>query len=87
MDVTAVRALARQVGDAADRVDDIGWPTLESHAIAESAVSAAARHPLIEERVADVVARMRTWAATAEASATAIDAAQRHHVHRLGEPR
>lgn len=87
MDVAAVRSLAGKVLESADRIAGINWATMESNSMAGSSVARAAPSPLIEQRVADVVAHLRTWAAAAQASATAIDAAQSRHARHLGEGR
>jgi hypothetical protein len=87
MDVAGVRALAQRVLDGADRLDEIHWPTLSSDDMTGSAVGRATTAALLEDRLADVVAHMRTWAAEAQASATALDQAELRHAGSLGEPR
>lgn len=85
--MAAVRAVAKEVLEHADRLDGMQWPTLRSDEMTGSAASRAASSRVTEERVADVVAHMRTWAAAAQTSATAIDDAQWRHARNLGEGR
>ncbi len=84
MDAAAVRALADRVLDGGNRLDEIHWPTLASDALAGSTVSAATASPAAEDRLADVVAHLRTWASAVRASAAAIEQAELHHEGRLG---
>lgn len=87
MDAAAVRAFAERVLDGADRVDEIPWATSASDDLPGSAIAACAASGLIESRIADVVAHMRTWAASAKATATAVQRADLRHAGHLGSPR
>ncbi|WP_284233904.1 DUF7162 family protein [Mycobacterium antarcticum] len=83
MDAEAVRALADRVLDGADRLDEIRWPTLASAAVAGSAVGAATEAGSVQDRVADVAARMRTWASAVQTSVASIERAELDHRGRL----
>ncbi len=87
MDAAAVRALADRVLDGADRLDEIRWPTMASDALAGSAVGAATASAAAEDRLADVVARLRTWASAVQASVAAIERAELRHEGRLAGSR
>jgi hypothetical protein len=87
MDATAVRALAERVLDSADRLDEIRWPTVASDALAGSTAGSAIADPAAEERLADVVTHLRTWATAVRADAAAMERAEMGHANRLGEPR
>ena len=87
MDVTAARALAERVLDGADRLEEIRWPTMPSDALAGSTVGSAIADPATKDRLADVIAHLRTWATAVQAAATALEGAEVRHAHRLGEPR
>jgi hypothetical protein len=87
MDAAAVRAIADRVRDGADRLDETRWPTLASDALVGSAVSSATAVHVAEDRLADVVAHLRAWAATVCAAATAVEEAEARHADRLGGSR
>ena len=87
MDAATVRALADCVLDGADRLGEIRWPTLSSDAMTGSSTQRAAASSRTEERLANVVAHMRTWAVAARASAAAIHRAEMLQASRLGAPR
>lgn len=87
MDAAAVRANADQVLERADRLDEIHWPTLASGALVGSAVSSATALSSAEDRLADVVAHLRSWTTAARAAATAVEQAEAHHADGLGESR
>jgi hypothetical protein len=87
MDATTVKALAERVLDGADRLDEIRWPTVASDALAGSTVGSAIADPAAEERLADVVAHLRTWATAVRAAVAALERAEVRHANRLGEPR
>ncbi|MGH3645499.1 MAG: DUF7162 family protein [Mycobacterium sp.] len=87
MDAAAVRALAESVLDGADRLDEIHWPALSSADMPGSSLLPAATCPSAEDRLADVAARMRTWAAAAMAAAAAVQLADEQQAGRLGAPR
>ncbi|MDT5155117.1 MAG: hypothetical protein QOI01_6850 [Mycobacterium sp.] len=87
MDAAAVRALAESVLDGANHLDAIHWPALSSEGMSGSSVLPAAACPSAEDRLADVVAHMRTWAAAARAAAGAVQLAEEQQAGRLGAPR
>ena len=87
MDAAAVRAVADEVLGGADRLGEIRWPSLALDELAGSSVERAAACSAAEDRLADVVAQMRSWAAATRAAATAIPGAEARHADRLGAPR
>lgn len=87
MDAATVRAIADSVLDGADLLDQIDWPTIDSNDMVGSSALQSAASSLTEERLADVVAHMRTWAVAAQASAAAIHRAEARQAGRLGAPR
>ncbi|MBJ7341344.1 hypothetical protein [Mycolicibacterium sp.] len=82
MDAAAVLAIADQVLDGADRLDEIHWPTITSASLMGSSVGAAAASSGPADRLADIVVHLRAWASAVRASASAIEQADR-----LGGPR
>ncbi len=87
MDLVAVRAMASHVLDGAARLDELHWPTISSDALAGSAVESVVALPLAADRLADVVGRLRTWAATVRAAAADVERADLQNSRRLAEPR
>ena len=87
MDAAAVRLNADQVRDGADRLDEIRWPTLASDALVGSAVSSAAALPVAQDRLADLIAHLRSWNTAVRAAATAVEQAEAHHADGLGASR
>lgn len=87
MDAAAVRAVTDEVLDGADRVSEICWPTMDFDDLPGSAIERSAACSVAEERLADVVAQMRSWAAAARAAAAAVPGAEVRHADRLGAPR
>jgi hypothetical protein len=87
MDAAAVRLNADQVRDGADRLDEIRWPALPSDALVGSAVSSAAALPVAEDRLADLIAHLRSWTTAVRAAATAVEQAEAQHADGLGESR
>ncbi|WP_140691982.1 DUF7162 family protein [Mycolicibacterium hodleri] len=84
LDAAAVRALADSILDDAARLHEIHWPTMGSDALAGSSVSAATKCSVAEDRLADVVAHLRTWASAVGVSVAAIEQAEMDHDDRLG---
>jgi hypothetical protein len=87
LDAAEVRALAQRVLDGAEALDEIRWPTMAHDALMGSSVGAATAIPQVAERLADLVAHLRTWASAARTAANALERADLNHVDRLGEPR
>lgn len=87
MDAAAVRAGVAGVLEGADRLDEIRWPTMPSDAMPGSEVERAAASPAVEDRLAAVVAHMRTWSVASLASVGEVERADAHQVGRLGAPR
>jgi hypothetical protein len=87
LDAAEVHALAQRVLDGAEVLDEIRWPTMARDALMGSSVGPATAIPEVEERLADLVAHLRTWASAARTAAAALEQADVNHVDRLGEPR
>jgi hypothetical protein len=87
MDLVAVRTLAGRMFDGAARIDELLWPTIDSDELGGSAVESVVAHPLASDRLADVVDRLRTWAATVRTAAADVERADLQNSRRLGEPR
>lgn len=87
LDAAGVRALAKRVLEGADALDEIRWPTVNSVDLPGSAAGRAAAAPELADRIADVVAHMRTWAAAAQSSTEVVLEADARHSARLWRPR
>jgi hypothetical protein len=87
LDAAAVRAVAQRVLDGADALDGIRWYTLNPVDLAGSAAGRATDASELADRIADVVAHMRTWAAAAQSATEAVLAADARHAARLWRPR
>ena len=87
LDATEVRARAQRVLDGADALDELRWPTISSVDLPGSAVGRACSGSGLEDRLADVVTGMRTWAATAQAATVAVEQSDLRQSARLGAPR
>jgi hypothetical protein len=86
LDAAEVRALAKRVLDGADVLDETRWSTVASDALTGSAVERAAAASCLEDRVADVVGAMRTWAAAALSAAADLQQADQRQAGRLRRP-
>lgn len=84
LDTAQVRAHARRVLDGADALDDVRWPADASDDLPGSAVAAATGTASLEDRVADVLAAMRAWAAVASSAAGGLQQADDGNAGRLG---
>lgn len=84
LDVRQLRTVAARVNDAAGRIDEMPWPSLEPDALAGSEVAAATEPGPLPPRLAAAVAAMRGWAAAARAAASAFEDAERRSGGRFG---
>jgi hypothetical protein len=84
LDADAVRAVARRVLDGADALGETPWPTTASVAPAGSAVERAVATAGLEHRIADLVADLRAWAASAQSATAAVEDADARDAARLG---
>ncbi|MDP9168865.1 MAG: hypothetical protein M3O32_22855, partial [Actinomycetota bacterium] len=75
----AVRSLAGRMLDGAARLNELRWPTIAFDELGGSAVESVVAHPLAEDRLADVVAHLRTWASAVKAAAAALEQAEVRH--------
>ncbi|MGE0220684.1 DUF7162 family protein, partial [Mycolicibacterium sp.] len=73
VDLDGLRGVADRLAAAADDIDDIRWPELESGALPGSAVSAAVRPGWPAGPVGELAASLRDWAAAARSSADAFE--------------
>lgn len=85
VDLTALRAVADRISDAADAIAEIRWPAAPSE-LPGSAVGAVAAPDLVAAQLADVIATMRGWAADARMSADAFAWADQGGADRFGRP-
>jgi hypothetical protein len=86
VDLSALRAVADHVTEAANSIDEIRWPTLPSDELPGSAVGTVAAPDLIAAKLTDVIANMRGWAVAARMSADAFERADRRSADRFHRP-
>ncbi len=86
VDLSALRAVADRVTEAADAIDEIRWPTMPTDELPGSAVGSVAAPDLIAAKLTDVIANMRGWAVAAHMSADAFERADRRGADRFGRP-
>jgi hypothetical protein len=84
VDLGHLRTVADHVMQAADRIAEMRWPTMNSDALQGSAVGNIAAPVLVAARLTDVVANMRGWAVAAHMSADAFERTDRRNAERLG---
>lgn len=82
-----VRVLAQRVLDGADALDDVGWPVDTAEDLAGSAIAATVATIGLEDRVADLAAAMRAWAAATSSATASMKHADERHAGRLQAPR
>ena len=87
LNAAEVRALAQRVLDGADALDDVRWPVDTAEDLAGSAVATTVATAGLEDRVADVAAAMRAWAAATSSAAAGLQHADERHAGRLQAPR
>ena len=84
VDLGQLRTVADHVTQAADRIAEMRWPTLDPDDLQGSAVGNVAAPVRVAARLTDVVANMRGWALAAHMSADAFERADRRNGERLG---
>ena len=72
VDASGVRAAARRVLDAVDELNEIRWPAWDPGDLAGSSVSGITAPMVVADRMTDVTAQLRAWAASAQGSVTAL---------------
>ena len=81
VDLSALRAVADHVTEAADAIAEIHWPTLP---VDELRGSGGVPAPdLIAAKLTDVIANMRGWAVAARMAADAFERADRRGADRF----
>ncbi len=83
MDAAAVRSIAERLLVGAARLEEIRRPTMAPDDLPGATVAAAATPEVVADLIADLVAQMRTLAASAKASAAAVERAGLRHADRL----
>lgn len=86
VDLSALRAVADRVTEAADSIDEMRWPTMPTGELAGSAVGDVAAPDLIAAKLTDIIANMRGWAVAARMSADAFERADRRSADRFHRP-
>ena len=86
VDLSALRAVADRVTEAADAIAEMRWPTLPTDELRGSAVGNVAAPDLIAAKLTDVIANMRGWAVAAHMSADAFERADRGNADRFHRP-
>ena len=83
VDLTALRAVADKVTDAANSIDEMHWPTVPPDELQSSAVGRVPAPDLIAAKLTDVIANMRGWAVAARMAADAFEGADRRSADRF----
>ena len=83
VDLGALRAIADQVTEAADAIDEMRWPTMPADDLPGSSVGRVPAPDLIAAKLTDVTANMRGWAVAARLSADAFERADRRSANRF----
>jgi hypothetical protein len=84
VDVSALRAAADSVTQAADALSEIRWPTVPSDAMPGSAVSRSGAPDRFATRAGALAATLRAWAAQARGTADAFERTEHGNAGRLG---
>jgi hypothetical protein len=79
VDLTQLRTVADRVMDAAEKIAEIHWPTLDADELRGSAVGGIAAPAMIAARLNDILATMRGWAMAARLSADTLERADRRN--------
>jgi hypothetical protein len=83
IDVTALRAVADHVTEAADAIAELPWPAMPVEEVSGSAVGALSAPVLIAAKLTDVIANMRGWAVAARMAADAFEGADNRSADRF----
>ncbi|OBB03047.1 hypothetical protein A5662_00940 [Mycobacteriaceae bacterium 1482268.1] len=75
VDLSALRAVADHVTEAADTIAELHWPSMPVVQLKGSAVGSVPAADLIAAKLADVIANMRGWAVAARMAADAFEQA------------
>ena len=86
VDLSALRAVADHVTEAADAIAEMRWPTLPTDELTGSAVGSVPAPDLIAAKLTDVIANMRGWAVAARMAADAFERADRRSADRFPRP-
>ena len=83
VDLSALRAVADKVTEAADTIAEIHWPTMPADELKGSAVVRVPAPDLIAAKLTDVIANMRGWAVAARMAADAFEGTDRRSADRF----
>lgn len=83
VDLSALRALADHVAEAADAIAEIHWSAMPVDELKGSQTGTVPAPDLIAAKLADVIANMRGWAVAARMAADAFERADRRSAERF----
>ena len=83
IDLSALRAVADHVTEAADAIAEIHWPTPPVDELRGSSTGGVPAPDLIAAKLTDVIANMRGWAVAARMAADAFERADRRGADRF----
>jgi hypothetical protein len=83
IDVTALRAVADHVTEAADAIAETHWAAMPVEELTGSVVGAVPAPALIAAKLSDVIAKMRGWAVAARMAADAFEGADNRSADRF----
>jgi hypothetical protein len=83
VDLSAVRAVAEHVTEAADAIAEMHWPTMPIDELKGSRTGSVPAPDLIAAKLTDVIANMRGWAVAARMAADAFERADRRSADRF----
>ena len=83
VDLSALRAVADHVTEAADAIAEIHWPTAPVDELKSSQTGTVPAPDLIAAKLADVIANMRGWAVAARMAADAFERADKRSADRF----
>lgn len=83
VDLSALRAVADRVAEAADAIAETHWPTMPADELKGSAVGRVPAPDLIAAKLTDVIANMRGWAVAARMAADAFERADTRSADRF----
>jgi hypothetical protein len=83
VDLSALRAIADRVTEAAGTIAEMHWATVPSDDLKGSVVGGVPAPDLIEAKLGDVIANMRGWAVAARMAADAFERADSRSAERF----
>jgi hypothetical protein len=83
VDLSALRAVADHVAEAADAIAEIHWSAMPVDELKGSQTGTVPAPDLIAAKLADVIANMRGWAVAARMAADVFERADRRSAERF----